>query len=139
MSGEADRAPNTGGITGAYCREGVALDATNCSTMLHLIAAPTTSTAALAWTQNALANGRYYAHEPHFSKRCAQRSVTLRDVKLAVRRATSCEAYTPERGALYGGTTWRVIGPDAEGDLLSVGIECFEDHLGQKVLLMTVF
>jgi hypothetical protein len=37
-----------------------------------------------------------------------------------------------------GGTSWRITGPDYDGDPLRVGMETYEDHLGKKVLLVTV-
>jgi hypothetical protein len=99
---------------------------------------PTTSAEALIWIQEAVAAGRYLVHEPHFSRRCAQRNVSLPDWKKAVREACSCEPYS-DRTPTCGGTNWRVTGPDIEGDDLTVGVEAFRDRGGNRALLITVF
>ena len=53
---------------------------------------------------------------------------------------------TVERVELYaegipraGGTCWRFSGVDLDGVDLVVGAEVFVDHLGRRVLLLTVF
>lgn len=45
--------------------------------MLHGVPGPKTSAEALAWIQDAVAQGRYLVHEPHFSRRCSERNVSL--------------------------------------------------------------
>jgi hypothetical protein len=98
---------------------------------------PTTAVDALAWAQEAIAASRYLT-DPHFDRRCRQRGITLRDAQNAIRRASHCAAYaggTP----LAGGTCWRIVGPDLDGEETTVGVEAFEDHLGRRVLLITVF
>jgi len=104
--------------------------------MLHDVPGPISPAEAIGWIQQAVAEGRYFVHEPHFSKRCTQRKVTLPDWKNAIANATKCIAH--DRPPTCGGTAWRVTGPDIEGDELSVGVEAFRDHLGQRVLLVTV-
>jgi hypothetical protein len=99
---------------------------------------PKTSAEALAWVQEAVAAGRYLVHEPHFSRRCADRNVSLPDWKKAVREARSCDQYA-HRDPTCGGTNWRVTGQDIEGDDLTIAVEAFRDRLGQRVLLITVF
>ena len=47
--------------------------------------------------------------------------------------------YVPENGQLTDGTAWRITGPDHEGDETSVGVETFVDHLGRRLLIITVF
>jgi hypothetical protein len=107
-----------------------------CNIMLQDVAGPKTSAEALRWIQDAVAKGQYLVHEPHFSRRCAQRRVTLPDWKKAIREATSCKPH--DRVPTCGGTAWRVTGTDIEGDELSIGVEAFRDHLGERALLVTV-
>jgi hypothetical protein len=97
---------------------------------------PAEATEALRWVQEAIAGGRYITH-PHLERRFIQRRITLWELKQAVQRATSCVPY--ERKAIAGGTSWRVVGTTRDGETLTVGIEAFVDHLGRRVLLITVF
>ncbi len=98
---------------------------------------PTNAADALIWIQEAIVAGRYLVH-PHFAKRCSDRNVGHREWKHAISKATSCTTYR-DRAPSNDGTQWRVIGPDLDGDDLTLGCEAFEDHLGRRVLLMTVF
>ena len=96
---------------------------------------PTTAIDALAWAQEAIAASRYLT-DPHFDRRCRQ--LSEQPVLGQARRASHCAAYaggTP----LAGGTCWRIVGPDLDGEETTVGVEAFEDHLGRRVLLITVF
>lgn len=102
------------------------------------MAAPTNAADALAWTQEAM-NARRYIVDPHVHKRLQERNLTFRSIWYAIKNATTCEPYRPDRGALAGGTSWRVKGPDFEGEETSVGVETFEDHVGRRVILVTVF
>jgi hypothetical protein len=61
----------------------------------------------------------------------------MRDVRHAIANATSCAVYA-NRTPIMGGTSWRVIGREVDGDELTVGVEAFED-LGKRALLITVF
>jgi hypothetical protein len=101
-------------------------------------APPTTTTDALLWIQEALLARRYIV-DPHFSKRMSDRNIAFRSVWYAIRNAHVCAAYVPDRGSLAGGTSWRVMGKDHQGAEISVGLEAFVDHLGRRVLLITVF
>ncbi|HEU4537277.1 MAG TPA: hypothetical protein VFS00_24320 [Polyangiaceae bacterium] len=96
----------------------------------------------MAWAQDALSNGRYYTHDPHFEKRTRERQLSLQDVKFAVRRATHCEPY-PDGNPLYGGTCWRLYGPcpdEDDPDPIRVGFEAyFDTHRGKLALLITLF
>lgn len=97
---------------------------------------PTTPEEALAWAQEALAAGRYII-DPHFTDRCRQRRITLRDARHAILHATQSAPYNRE--PLAGGTCWRLWGLDLGGEDTAVGFEAFQDHLGRRLLLMTVF
>ncbi len=99
---------------------------------------PTTPSEALSWIKVAVQSGRYLIHEAHMHKRMAQRHVTLQDLRVALLRATRCKPYTPAFRHTDG-TAWRVIGRDVDGDELTVGCEAFEDHVGRRVLVITVF
>src|SRR5262249_2360168 len=44
----------------------------------------------------------------------------------------SSRARRPEDGPQAGGTSWRVWGPDFDGELTDVGVEAFADHLGLR-------
>src|SRR5580704_8454808 len=105
--------------------------------MLHGVPGPKDPAEALTWIQEAVAAGRYLVHEPHFSRRCVQRNVTLPDWKKAVRQARTCISYGG-RDSTCGGTNWRLVGPDVDGDDLTVAVEAFRDHLGKRALLITV-
>lgn len=98
---------------------------------------PTTATEALVWAQEAITAARYLT-DPHFDRRCRQRNITLRDAQNAIRRALRCAPYA-DGTPLAGGTCWRIVGPDLDGEETTVGVEAFEDHLGRRVLLITVF
>lgn len=97
---------------------------------------PTTPEEALAWAQEALTAGRYIL-DPHFGDRCSERNITFRDARYAILQATRSAPY--KRTPLAGGTCWRLWGPDLEGTETGVGFEAFQDHLGRRLLLMTVF
>jgi hypothetical protein len=77
-------------------------------------------------------------HEPHFGKRCQQRKVTLPDWKKAIRLAHTCSPYA-DRPSSAGGTSWRVTGPDVEGDDLTVAVEAYGTPKDKRALLVTVF
>ena len=98
---------------------------------------PTTPDEALAWAQEALAAARYII-DPHFTDRCRKRNITFRDARHAILHSTKCATY-PSGKPLAGGTCWRLWGPDLDGEETAVGFEAFEDHLGRRILLMTVF
>ena len=98
---------------------------------------PLAAREALAWIQEALASGRYTI-DVHFERRCQQRRTSTYEAKLAIARASRCTAYA-DRAPLAGGTSWRVVGPDPDGDDLTVGVEAFRDHLGRRALLVTIF
>lgn len=99
---------------------------------------PTRPDEALAWAQEALREKRYVV-DPHFYKRLQDRNITWRSAWYAIQRATVCVPYEPERGPLAGGTSWRITGTDLSDETTSIGVETFLDHLGRRVLLITVF
>ncbi len=99
---------------------------------------PTRPDEALAWAQEALREKRYVV-DPHFDKRLQDRNITWRSAWYAIQRATTCVPYEPERGPLAGGTSWRITGTDLSDETTSIGVEAFLDHLGRRVLLITVF
>lgn len=77
-------------------------------------------------------------HEPHFSRRCAERALGLHDVKQAIANATSCTPYGG-RQPTQAGTNWRIAGPCVDGNLIAVGVEAFEEAPDHFVLLLTLF
>jgi len=99
---------------------------------------PTSAADALIWAKEAMIAGRYLV-DPHVRKRMVQRAVEWRSLWYAIKNATTCLRYTPDSEARLGGTSWRIIGPDHEGEEIAVGVEAFADHLGRRVLLLTVF
>lgn len=101
---------------------------------------PTSPTDALLWAQEAIAgNPRRCILDTHVYKRLRQRRISERSLWTAIRNATRCVPYAPERGPLASGTSWRITGPDEDGDETSVGVETFLDHLGRRLLIITVF
>jgi hypothetical protein len=68
-----------------------------------------------------------------------QRRITDRSIWATIRNATVCVPYVPERGPVTDGTSWRISGLDDEGAMTSVGVETFVDHLGRRLLIITVF
>jgi hypothetical protein len=99
---------------------------------------PTTASEALRWAQAAMLDARYLV-DPHMRKRMVQRRVLWRSIWYAVKNATVCVPYAPDGGAHLEGTSWRILGVDPEGEELAVGVEAFVDHLGRRILLLTVF
>ena len=67
-----------------------------------------------------------------------QRGVTAADMKHIIKKATDCEAY---RAGVprFGGTCWRVTGPSLDEIATSLGVEVYVDHLGNRVVIVTVF
>jgi len=99
---------------------------------------PTAASDALVWAKEAMLAGLYLV-DPHVRKRMLQRGIEWRSLWYAIRNAAICLPYAPEDGHRLGGTSWRVIGPDHNGDEITIGVETFVDHLGRRVLLLTVF
>ena len=83
-----------------------------------------------------MAAGRYIP-DPHFEKRCRQRRFSIFDAKNIAATATVCSPY-PEAEILAGGTCWRVLGKDSDGDVAALGVEAFRDSFGRQVLLITI-
>lgn len=101
---------------------------------------PSTAAEALAWAQEAMTSTpRRYLFDTHVYLRMRDRNVTDRSIWYAIRNAKRCVPYVPENGQLTDGTAWRITGPDHEGDETSVGVETFVDHLGRRLLIITVF
>jgi len=57
----------------------------------------------------------------------------------AIKNAKACVPYVPRNGQLTDGAAWRLTGPDHEGEETSVGVETFVDHLGRRLMIVTVF
>jgi hypothetical protein len=101
---------------------------------------PKTPEEALAWSQSAMtASPRRYLFDTHVYIRLAQRNMTERSIWFAIKNATRCVSYVPDRPPLTDGTSWRITGPDHEGEITSVGVETFLDRAGQRLLIITVF
>ena len=83
-----------------------------------------------------MASGRYLV-DPHFRKRCQQRGFTVFDAKRIVVTATACVSYQGGP-ALAGGTSWRIAGRAADESEAMLGVEAFRDHLGNRVILITI-
>jgi hypothetical protein len=101
------------------------------------MAGPRNPAETLRWAKEAITHARYLTHEPHFSKQCAKRRVAPADWRRAIQTASRCKA--SDRPPTCGGTCWLLVGTDVEGDDLSVAVEAFADHLGRRILLVTVF
>lgn len=82
---------------------------------------------------------RRYLLDTHVHVRMRDRNISDRSIWYAIKNATSCVPYAPERGQLTNGTAWRISGPDHEGEPTSVGVETFLDHLGRRLMIITVF
>ena len=80
--------------------------------------------------------GRYIP-DVHFERRCRQRRYSIFDAKRIVATSTACEPY-PEAPILAGGTGWRVLGQDTDGERAALGVEAFRDSFGRQVILITI-
>lgn len=101
---------------------------------------PRTAAEALAWAQEAMTSKpRRYLLDTHVYLRMHDRNISDRSIWYAIRNATNCVPYAPERGQLTDGTAWRITGPDDEGEETSVGVETFVDQLGRRLMIITVF
>ena len=72
-----------------------------------------------------------------FTDRCRKRRISFQDARHAIALATRCAPYA--RVPLADGTCWRLWGFDLDGEETAIGFEAFKDHLGRRILLMTVF
>ncbi len=106
--------------------------------MAKTITPPTDPAEVLGWVKDALANGRHIIDE-HYYKRCQQRRISPRAWRRVIQTASSCAPYVPEAGPLAGGTSWRIVGLDYSDEVTSIGVETYADHLGRRVLIITVF
>jgi hypothetical protein len=91
----------------------------------------------LSWAREALGSGRYWVVD-HARDRQRQRSVTAADMKHIVKNATDCRAYR-DGVPRFGGTCWRVMGPSLDEIPTALGVEVHMDHLGKRVVILTVF
>jgi hypothetical protein len=105
--------------------------------MIHH-AGPVAAAEALVWIKDAMSSGRYILDTHYIQKRGRARSVPLVDLKRAIATATKCVKYEG-RLPQAGGTNWRVVGTDTDGEETTVGVEAFEDHLGRRIIVVTVF
>lgn len=65
--------------------------------------------------------------------------MTFLDAKKVIETATACSSYKPDRPPrTASGTSWRVTGEDTEGTETRLGVETFEDHLGKRMILITI-
>jgi hypothetical protein len=99
---------------------------------------PATPAEAIGWVNEAVSNGRYII-DGHYFKRCEQRRFSAQVWRSILRTRISCAPYIPDKGPLAGGTSWRIIGLDFDGEEAAIGVETFADHLGRRVLIITVF
>lgn len=107
--------------------------------MIHVRSGPpTTAAEALVWAQEAMVARRYIV-DSHVYLRKHQRNITDRSIWYAIKNATDCKPYEPENGLLTEGTAWRITGPDHDEEMTSVGVETFVDHLGRRLMIITVF
>jgi hypothetical protein len=104
--------------------------------MLHA-AGPSTADEALRWAREALGNGRYWVVD-HAEARKQQRRISVADMKSIIKRATACEAY-PDGTPRFGGTCWRMTGPSLDEIETALGVEVYVDHLGKRLVVVTVF
>lgn len=101
---------------------------------------PKTAAEALAWAREAMVSKpRRYLFDTHVYLRMHDRNISDRSIWYALKNATSCKEYVPEKGRLTDSTAWRITGADHEGVETSVGVETFVDHLGRRMLIITVF
>src|SRR4051794_11082636 len=101
---------------------------------------PRSAAEALAWAQEAMTSKpRRYLFDTHVYLRMHDRNVSDRSIWYAIKNATICVTYMPDHGQLTDGTAWRITGPDHEGEETSVGVETFVDHLGRRLMIITVF
>ena len=105
--------------------------------MIHH-AGPASAAEALAWIKDAMASGRYILDTHYVQKRGRARAVPLSDLKHAIATSVRCMEYEG-RSPRAGGTNWRVVGRDTDGEETTVGVEAFEDHLGRRIIIVTVF
>jgi hypothetical protein len=101
------------------------------------VARPSTAGEALSWAREALGAGRYWVVD-HARDRQRQRGVTVADMKHIIKKATDCESYR-DGIPRFGGTCWRVTGPSLDEITTSIGVEVYVDHLGKRVVIVTVF
>jgi hypothetical protein len=98
---------------------------------------PATAEEALVWAKLALDARRYWPIDHTFHDRQPQRRIS-KDMKYVIRNATSCESH-PEGRVTEGGTCWRITGLDLDEVETSIGVEISRDHLGCRVVIVTVF
>jgi hypothetical protein len=101
------------------------------------VSGPTTPDEALAWAKECMRAGLYYL-DSHCEKRMAKRRITILDIKRAVETSTNCLPYPSWQPLNEGGTSWRLNGTDTTGEETKLGFEAFRNHLGKRVLLVTV-
>ena len=98
-----------------------------------------TPEAALTRIREAFGQGRYSVHS-HAQRRMRERHASLFEIKHAVQQATGIAPWAERSPVTDPPTTsWRVVGPDLDGDDLTVGIDLVVDHLGGFTIVITVF
>ncbi len=103
------------------------------------MAGPSSASEALSWAREALGGGRYWVVD-HAQDRQRQRGVTVADMKNIIKKANASDCGPYREGIpRFGGTCWRVTGPSLDEIATSVGIEVYVDHLGKRLVVVTVF
>lgn len=94
---------------------------------------------ALACLMEAFFRGRFFL-DPHVRVRMKERNVTFHDIKAAVTNCSRAEPYIdPERRPTPPATSWRIEGSDLDGELLVLGVDLVQDHLGSHATVVTVY
>ena len=65
-------------------------------------------------------------------------SITAVDMRSIIKKATACEAYL-DGVPRFGGTCWRVTGRSLDEIATVIGVEVYVDHLGKRLIIVTVF
>ena len=90
---------------------------------------PQTPEDALACAKAAITAGRFIP-ALHFDKRLEERNVDMTDIHTAIDRSHQAEPYKDGKPRA-GGTCWRIIGPDCDGDgMIGIGIEVYKELNG---------
>lgn len=102
------------------------------------MAVPQSPEGVLACAKAAITAGRFIPAN-HFGDRMSERHVDMTDIHTAIDRSRHAEPYKDGKPR-HGGTCWRIIGPDCDGEgNIGVGIEVFKELNGSCwIVLCTV-
>jgi hypothetical protein len=93
------------------------------------MAVPQTPEDVLVFAKAAITAGHFIS-ALHLARRMAERNVDMLDIHTAIDRSQEVEPYTDGKPR-HGGTCWRIIGPDCDGDgMISIGIEVYKELNG---------